>query len=110
MDLKELLDFIAWENNRVNKTILKDYSKKEIIFFRVVKAMEEFGELCNEIIALNGAHRKGKQKKFKKDDLSNLSKEFADVILTALLVGDALNIDIKKALEDRIKNIKERKY
>ncbi len=110
MDLKELLDFIAWENNRIRKIIIKGYSKKEEIYLRVVKVMEELGEFCNEVIALNGAHRKGKQKKFKKDNKVDLSKEFADVIFTILLVGDTLDIDIKKSLEDRMKNIKSRKY
>jgi len=110
MGLKELLDFITWENSRVNKTILKGYSQKERIYFRAVKVMEELGEFCNEIIALNGAHRKSKQKKFKKDNKADLSKEFADVIFTVLLMGDTLDIDITKSLKDRMKNIKGRKY
>ena len=43
--------------------------------------------------------------KFKKE---NLPDEFADVLITTLLLAQEMNVDIEKALEDKIKKIDKR--
>ena len=104
MKLKELLEFIELENQR----ILKHYgspTKSEEILARTVKLGEEFGELCDEILASNGDQRK---EKLENHDKHNLPKEFADVIITTLLLAKSMNIDIKEALAKKIERINKR--
>ena len=41
-------------------------------------------------------------------DAGNLSEEFADVLITALLLAKAMNINVEKALEGKIEKINKR--
>ena len=107
MKLKELLQFIDFESKRLKKHFSKGYSQREKVLSRTVKLMEELGEFCNEISASNNDQRKEKQEKYKRE---NLEEEFADVIITTLLLAESLDIDINKALENKINKIKKRKY
>jgi len=63
------------------------------------------GELCDEILAHNSMQRKQKLDNHNKD---NLSEEFADVIITTLLLAKAMNVDIEKALERKIEKVNKR--
>ena len=72
---------------------------------RTVKLTEELGELCNEVLAFNGDQRKEKLDKY---DKNNLPNEFADVIITTLLLAKTMNVDIQEALKQKIKSINER--
>lgn len=104
MEFKELLEFIDLQDKR----LLEQYGNRtgrEEVLARTVKLGEEFGELCDEILASNGDQRKEKLEGHGKD---NLSKEFADVIITTLLLAKAKNIDIKQALRIKIAKINDR--
>ena len=106
MELKELLEFIDLENQRLIERVRKNYStQQERILARTVKLTEELGELCNEVLAFNGDQRKEKLDNHGKN---NLSDEFADVVITTLLLAKSMNIDIKEALINKIKKINER--
>ena len=83
---------------------IKDRQKR--ILATVAKIVEEFGELSNEVLSLVNLQRKEKITVFKK---KNLEKEYSDVLITLLLLGIVLNLDIEKALLNRIKEIKKRK-
>ena len=71
------------------------------------KVIEEIGELFNEILT-----NKGYQKKEKIDNLNKeeIKKEFADVIFTILILAKRFNIDIEKAIEIKMNEIKKRFY
>lgn len=105
MEFKKLLKFIALERERLAKTTGKYEDEEKEIFARVVKVGEEFGELCQEV--LFHANLQGKHKKEQFDE-NNLANEFADVIFTTLLLSKDMNIDIEKALEDKMKKIEKR--
>jgi NTP pyrophosphatase (non-canonical NTP hydrolase) len=106
MELKELLEFIDLENKRLIERFGKNSStQQERILARTVKLTEELGELCNEVLAFNGDQR---QEKLDKHDKNNLPNEFADVIITTLILAKAMNIDIEKALEKKIKKVNKR--
>lgn len=49
-----------------------------------------------------------RKQKFDKFDKDNLLEEFADVIMTTLLLAKSMNIDIEKALEKKIEKINKR--
>lgn len=105
MELKDLLQFIKTEDERLIKFRGKSSSQRERSLSRTVKLMEELGELCNEIVAFNNDQRKEKQINYKKE---NLEEEFADVVITALLLAETLDIDIESALKEKIKKINKR--
>ena len=60
MELKELLQFIELENQRLIKHYSGLSTEKERILARTVKLTEELGELCNEVLAYNKNQRKEK--------------------------------------------------
>ena len=105
MELKELLKFVEIEDERLKKYYGGYSNQEKRILARTVKLTEELGELCNEVLAHNSLQRKHKLNNHSK---GNLPEEFADVIITTLLLAKALNIDIKKALEKKIEKINKR--
>lgn len=106
MKFTELLKFIDLENQRIIKFFGKNSaSQQERILTRTVKLTEELGELCNEILAFNGDQRK---EKIDNHDKNNLPDEFADVIITTLLLAKSMNVDVKKALVNKINKINKR--
>ena len=44
------------------------------------------------------------------DGLGNLSKEIADVILTAMILAERLGIDVEESLKEKIEIVKGRTY
>jgi len=104
MDLKELLQFISLENERLIK-LYASKTQRERILSRTVKLTEELGELCNEVLAFNGDQRKDKLAKLENNNLPN---EFADVIITTLLLAETMGVDIEEALKNKIEKINKR--
>lgn len=105
MDIKELLQFIDIEDERIIKRSKNFSDQEKRILARTVKLNEEVGELCNEVLGFIKAQRREKLEQF---DNSSLSGEFADVIITTLLLAKSMDIDVKKALEEKIKKIDDR--
>ena len=105
MDLKDLLKFIETEDGRLKKYYGGYTDQEKRIRARTVKLSEALGELCNAVLAFNSMQRKEKLDRY---DAENLSEEFADVIITALLLAKAMDIDIEKALDKKINKINGR--
>lgn len=105
MQLKDLKKFIRKEDLRLRKCFggYKDEGKR--ILARTVKLAEELGELCDEVLSYNSMQRK---EKLDKHDPNNLSEEFADVVITTLLLAEAMKVDIAKALKRKIEKINKR--
>ena len=104
MDISELLTFIDLEDQRLN-TRYPTLRGRERALARTVKLTEELGELCNEVLASSGDQRK---EKLAKHDKHTLQSEFADVLITTLLLAKALDVDVRSALTDKIDKINER--
>ena len=82
------------------------YSKTESeILTETVKLNEEVGELCNDILGILKLQRKAKQLKF---DKRNIYEEFADVIISTIVLAQTAGVDLERALEDKLKKIEER--
>ena len=105
MELKDLLKLIDIEDERLKKYYGSYPDQEKRILARTVKLTEELGELCNEVLAHNSMQRKQKLDNHDKD---NLPEEFADVIITTLLLAKAMNVDIEKALERKVEKINKR--
>ncbi len=104
MELRELLTFIEIEYERLEKHYGRSDQEKNILI-RTVKLTEELGELCDEVLSYNSLQSKQKLDKFDKD---NLLEEFADVVITTLLLAKSMNIDIEKAFEKKIEKINKK--
>jgi len=105
-----LKNFIKEESLRLKKKFGKNKTQSERILARTAKLGEEYGELCNEVLAFLKDQRPEKLKGKKENDLTD---EIADVIITTLLLADILNIDmetIESSLKRKIKKINKRKY
>jgi len=105
MELKYLLKFIEIEDERLKKYYGGYDDQEKRILARTVKLTEELGELCDEVLAYNSLQRK---QKLDNHDKENLPEEFADVIITALLLAKAMNVDIEAALEKKVEKVNKR--
>lgn len=104
MTFSELIAFIDQENKRLVRYYHdKKTDPEKLVLFRTVKLGEEFGELCDEILALSKSQR---QEKMKERD--NLGNEFADVLFTTLLLARMLKVDVTKAIKQKMKKVDAR--
>jgi len=104
MELKDLLSFIAEEEERLRQRYASSDEEKRILR-RTVKLMEELGELSNDIMKALSLQRGEKLKGFTKEDLA---EEFADVLIVALILAKTLDVDIEEALEKKMRKIEAR--
>jgi NTP pyrophosphatase (non-canonical NTP hydrolase) len=104
MEMKELLKFIDFEDDRLDKYYGIPHDKK--ILARTVKLAEELGELCNEVLAHSALLPKHK---LDNHDKENIREEFADVIITTLLLAKSMGIDIENALERKMEKIEKKR-
>ena len=104
MELKELLSFIETEDQRL-ATHYGPMDQEKRTLARTVKLSKEMGELCEQILAHNNLQRKSKLDSIEKE---KLPEEFADVIITTLLVAKSMNIDIVSALKEKTDKINKR--
>jgi len=105
MDMKELLNFVEIESERLTKYYGADLDNDKRILFRTVKLNEEVGELCEAVLSYFSSQRKEKLAGFDKNDLDD---EFADVIITTLLLAKVMDVDVGKALEKKVDKINRR--
>lgn len=98
---KELLDNIDIIRQNLKKFHNLDDTSNEMILAKAVKLSEEVWELNSEVLK---SLYKGR-KTFVQEDLE---LEFADVIITTLLLAKSLNFDINKSLNKKLDIIKER--
>ncbi len=103
--MKDLLKFIEIEDKRLKEHYYINVDTDKLILARTVKLTEELGELCEEVLLHNSFQRKEKLDIHQKE---NLPEEFADVIITTLLLAKAMEVDIEKALGKKIEKINNR--
>ena len=105
MELKDLFRFIEVEDEKLQKRFASLSNKEDVILARTVKLGEEFGELCEEVLAYNSLQRRQKLGNYNEE---NLREEFADVIITALLLARSMNVNIETALETKMQKLNQR--
>jgi len=105
MEFRELLRFITIENERLKKYYDAYNDEEKHILARNVKLAEEVGELSEQVLFRSALQRK---QKYKNHNKKALSEEFADVIITAMLLAIAMNIDIEKSIEKKIEKVNKR--
>lgn len=105
MQLKEFIMLIKEEDEKLRSHYANFNDNEKRILARTVKLTEELGELCDEVLSFNSLQRKDKLEKHSVDSLSD---EFADVIITTLLLAEAMEVDVEKAIKIKIEKLHER--
>lgn len=101
MTLEEFQQFIEAQHAFFRK--VKKQTNKDRVFARTIKLGEEYGELCDEVLASVGDQRKTKLAKEKVGDLEG---EFADVLIVLFMLAKAMDVDVMQALDAKVKKIK----
>jgi len=104
MNFDEIEIFIRDQNKLLAKMfpVGDDQSR---VFRQFMKMSEEVGELADAILKKNNLQRSDK---YNDSDDNEIAYELADVLITVMLLADTLDIDVKKALTDKIAKIKAR--
>lgn len=103
MTLEELQKFIDDQHAFFRR--VKTQTKKDRIYARTIKLGEEYGELCDEVLASMKDQRKGKLAKKKRGELES---EFADVLVTLFMLAKAMEVDVMQALDRKVKKIRQK--
>lgn len=82
-----------------------DFTDREHVFARTIKLGEEYGELCDEVLASIDGQR---QEKMIGREAAHLEDEFADVLITTFMLAKAMNVDVMSALDHKVQKIRER--
>ena len=105
MTLDDFNQFINDQDALFNRVKDTNQTDRERVFARTIKLGEEYGELCNEVLASVGDQRKDK---LTDHDRQNLEDEFADVIITTFLLAKSMNVDVMGTLDHKIQKIKDK--
>lgn len=72
---------------------------------QMIQLSEEVGELAREI-----NHQYGEKSKKKCESVGSIKEELGDVLITTLIMANALDIDLDQVMEENMKKFKERDY
>lgn len=95
MDIKD----ISKKIQRIQKSYGEAFGVKITHDWILLKLQEEFGEMTQQYMIMQGRHRK--KPASSEDAKLKLAEEIADVVGLLLLLGEELNIDIEKAINDK---------
>ena len=105
MQFEDLKAFIKKEDGRLREQYGPTLDQEKRALARTVKLVEEVGELCSEVLARQTLQR---QEKLERSAGSNMANEFADVIITVLLLAETMGVNIEEALARKIETINRR--
>lgn len=105
MNLKNLEQRIRALSVKIKPGYRFTTQQERDILVQTVKLNEEVGELCNDILGILKLQRRAKQKVF---DKRNIYEEFADVIISTITLAQTADVDLERALKDKLEKIETR--
>ncbi len=105
MDMEKLVAFARLQERRFQALNTEGLSDTERLYAQTVKLGEEFGELCEAILALSGNQRQDKQEKYSE---AALAHELADCAIVLFILAEKLHIDLPKALDEKVAIVNDR--
>lgn len=75
------------------------------VFARIMKLVEELGELADEILTSMNLQRESKIAQFTRQ---NIEDELADVLASVVLLAEELNVDVEEVMKRKIALTRER--
>lgn len=105
MTLRELSSWAAMQSERLRQGLpAPNTSHQAFVLAQAVKLTEEVGELRAEVLGNAGFQRASKQG-FTPESMAN---EFADVLICTVILACSHNIDLGKAVTQKIGKIEAR--
>ena len=105
MNLKELQEHAVDINKKLGEQFDLNGDQRVRALAHMVKIQEEVGELSEETLT---RYKLQREHKLNNADKENLEKEVADVIFATCTFAANFDIDLDKALTERIKVVKKR--
>jgi len=105
MTIEDFQKFIDEQDALFRSLKNASQTERERVLSRTVKISEEFGELCDEVLASIGHQRSGKMDGRSAESLAG---EFADVVITTFLLAKSMDVNVMEACGRKIKKIKEK--
>ena len=102
LSIKELQKGLRLREKDLRITFVTMTKREKDILAKTVKLSEEVGELANDILATMSLQRKSKLEAFNKH---NLYEEFADIIISAIALANVMDVDMNRAVQDKLKKI-----
>jgi NTP pyrophosphatase (non-canonical NTP hydrolase) len=103
MNIRELQIFVREYGIKLEERFWKYDDQEKLVLSSTVKLTEELGELCNEVMFYNSRQRSEKREVH---DQENLPHEFADVMIALFMLAKDMDVNIEKALSQKIEKIK----
>jgi len=100
--LKELQKKLKQSERLLRIKFVSLTKREKDILTRTVKLQEEVGELSNDILSILSLQRQSKLEAFNK---KNVYTEFADVILSAIMLANSLGVDVERAVNDKFEKL-----
>ena len=105
MDINNLVMFAKTKEVEIQQTFGHKFNDDVRVLLQLTKIQEELGELSKEVLNKIGLVRIEKQHEV---EHQLIEKELVDVIITAFITAEVLNIDIEQALEQRLPELEKR--
>ena len=101
MEMQYLQQFIE----DTDQMLLNKYDEPALVqtYGRMTKLMEEVGELAAEVLTSNKHQR---DDKLIENNNEALGDEFADVLITTMLLAKNMNVDIWEAVERKMEKVR----
>jgi NTP pyrophosphatase (non-canonical NTP hydrolase) len=97
----EVLSDELWQKLR------KKFPERDVLV-EIVKVVEELGELADLTLRINRKQREQKIAVLSGDLRTKIGNEISDVIITLVILGKDLNIDVWKMLEEKMTRERDR--
>lgn len=105
MTINRIKQFINEEDTFLREFYWKNAPEEQITYNKVVKIMEELGELSDIVLK---SYKKQRTTKLAEKD-TTIEQEIADVLIVTLLLAKHLKIDSEKAILEKIEKIENRR-
>jgi len=105
MTLEDFQKFIDDQDAMFRTLKSTNQNERERIFARTIKLGEEYGELCDAVLASVGDQRKDK---LALQGANDLKDEFADVLIVTFMLAKSMNVDVMQALDHKVQKIREK--
>ncbi|MFZ6034760.1 MAG: MazG nucleotide pyrophosphohydrolase domain-containing protein [Patescibacteria group bacterium] len=102
LSLKELQKELKSKEMDLRMVFTSLTKREKDILYKTVKLTEEVGELSNEILSVLSLQRQSKLRKF---DRNNLYEEFADIIISTMILANAMKVDVSRAVKGKMNKI-----
>jgi NTP pyrophosphatase (non-canonical NTP hydrolase) len=105
MEMKDMVAFAKLQEQRFQVLDAGKSTPLERTYAQLVKLGEEYGELCDAVMAEVGHQRADKLAKHSHE---KLALEMADVIVVTFILAEKMGVDLPASLQQKIAIIHER--